>query len=269
MPEDYVKTFLKEGDFELIFSNKGGIYKKHPFLRAIRNPENKKDFPCFVCGQPINKRSKFGLCKEHDEEGYKKKRHSVDWIGQVRPAGYEIEDCIDDKPIEHRVIAELLIRWAGDGIGNIRILDNFVRDVIKKLLGRIPGSTSLQEMFEGNFSQQIPEELSGIGGPDDIIALIEKIVDDHFNSDKFGNVLLDSEPINQKPWKDIPLRIVAGLFVLALACEEANQGDAWYAKVFNRNSKRAGCLMSAGWYVYMRHTDATMDQIRMSLRGPG
>lgn len=70
------------------------------------------------------------------------------------------------------------------------------------------------------------------------------------------------------PVEKVPLRVVAALTLVGLACEESNRGDLWFVNKYKggKGSTRASIYMPIAYYLLRRHTRALDKQARMSLR---
>lgn len=232
----YDRAVIQEGGYTVEFSNRGALAKKHAF------------------------------------EGTE---HDVDWIGRFIPPGRTRDECLRFAP-KHDFYIELILRWAKQDQRRLALVDGFFYDMLKRIVGNIPDSSALQRAYLGASREEEKDYRgSGIKTPDDVIHLIIDLVDRHFPPKEFGSVLLTGKisersksPIKGE-LKDIPLRVLAAIWAIAFACEEANQGDLWYAKVYKngKGSTRTGCVMSSGWYLYLRYTDFPVPIVRRSLQG--
>ena len=248
---------LSEQGFVVEFSNRGN--KLHVDPGRYRNPE-KKQVQCAVCECSKNTTSRYGVCGEHrKQEKHKWMIHKKDWLARIIPPGSSREQFLTNAPSFYD-LTDILIKWAKSDVKKQERLDGFFFDIIDKIPGEIPDSTSLQDALE--------KKETGIIKPEEIILQIQETVDKHFPPMQFKGVFVENFKIKINH-KRIPLRIIAALLQLAYICEEANRGDRWYKTRIGKpeDSRRAGCFMSAGHYLYRRYTKATSNQARMSLRG--
>lgn len=245
---------LSEQGFVVEFSNRGN--RLHADPGRYRNP-GKKKVQCAVCEFPKRKTtSQYGVCKEHIK--HKWMIHKKDWVARIIPPGSSREQFLT-KPPSFRDLTDMLIEWTKSDVKKQERLDGFFFDIIDKIPGAIPDSTSLQDALE--------KKETGIVKPEEIILQVQETVDKHFPPTQFKEAFVENFKIKINH-KRIPLRIIAALLQLAYICEEANRGDRWYKTRIGKpeDSERAGCFMSAGHYLYRRYTKATSDQARMSLK---
>jgi len=252
---DFDGQVLNEHDFIVEFSNRGGLPKDDHC--RYRNPE-KRYIRCAVSGCLNKTKSRQGVCTEHMGD-YKWQKHKRDWLARIIPPGSSREQFLTNAPSFYD-LTDILIKWAKSDVKKQERLDGFFFDIIDKIPGEIPDSTSLQDALE--------KKETGIIKPEEIILQIQETVDKHFPPMQFKGVFVENFKIKINH-KRIPLRIIAALLQLAYICEEANRGDRWYKTRIGKpeDSRRAGCFMSAGHYLYRRYTKATSNQARMSLRG--
>jgi len=191
--------------------------------------------------------------------------HAVDWVAFFVPPSYNIEDCRTWVPM-HSWSIERLLQWS-KAKGDWSRADAMVDEAIKSFAGKVPDSTSLQEAYEGR--------LPGAITPDIIVTEIRRTVDKQFPVTLFeGSVTPLAKYKNKFMTSSVevhlPIRIVAALVCAAFACEEANRGDMWYRNFhkYKGKPKIAGCLMAQGVYLYIRYTNASIDQIATVLRIP-
>lgn len=261
---DCDKPVINEGGYTVEFSDRGTKPKKDSVRFRYPNPDKRK-VGCGHSGCHKITISESGLCEKHRGGEDLHPLHERDWLGRVIPPKYTRAECLTDAP-EHRIIADALLRWAGEDQKRLEKLDSFIEDALDSMIGQIPDATSLRQSFDGR--------LSGSMKPDDIVELTNKLVERHFPKMKHEKMCVDGGTCFGKQWGDIPIRVVAALLVLAYASEEANQGDWWFRKkCFGEGTSkskpiRSGCYMSAGWYLYKRYTNPDFhDLIRRSLQG--
>ena len=190
--------------------------------------------------------------------------HSVDWVGFfVPPEGKGKEDNYRTWVPQHYWPITRLVQWARSSPQSVQA-DDFVHGIGELIAGKVPDSTSLQSAHEGR--------LPGVKTPHEVLLEIVQKVDKYFPKGDFDQV--KTPQANYKPpdtsrsfTYEIPVRAIAALVGIALACEEANRGDVWFRTTYNRGTpKIGGCRMAQGIYLYLRYTDATCDQVGTILR---
>jgi hypothetical protein len=247
----YDKEVINENGYTIELSNQGNKPKFNPNQRNLE----KKEVFCMVCHKKT--RNMFTLCAEHNKEKKKFHIHDADWFARLIPPGYKRDDVLVDV-LPHSQITEILIRWMKKDADRERIMDGFVKDVLTSIVGNIPDATMLQK--------NIYEKMNNMMGPDDLIGLVQGLIDKHFPKDDYGSILLDGGRFKGKSLANIPIRVVAGLLILAWACEECNRGDAFFCKTNNRESKYGNAYMPSVYYFLRRYTNATEKQTRICLK---
>lgn len=251
--EKYDKIVLEEDGFKVELSNHGNKFMFNP------NPQNLegKEVKCFVCGKTTT--TIYGLCTEHNNaKGRKEIKHNADWFGRIIPKGYNREDSQNDI-LPHYQITEILIKWMGSNEERKKLMDEFVDDILKNIVGNIPDASTLQKNIDG--------KMKDVMTADDLIMLVNRLVDKHFPKARYENVRLNGGNFKGKSLANIPIRTVASLLILAWGCEESNRGDAWFCKVKGRESKYGNAYMPSVYYFLRRCTDASEKQARMCLKG--
>jgi hypothetical protein len=238
------------------------------------------------------------LCTNH--KGEKVPRlHLVDWIGRLIPPGVARERCKNFAP-EHAASLELLVKWmkeppAGSEERRRREekMDGFVDALLDALVGKIPDATSLQEDWE--MDGEGKGKMVG-----EVVEIIKSLVDDWFPKGEFRETILQGKvfrkriPIQPQPNQtqaslapgegtvepeknpkftydkipvlNVPIRKVAAILLVGLACEESNRGDLWFASRNGGPTSRASVYMPIAYYLLRRHTKANEKQARMSLK---
>lgn len=277
---DYDVEVVKEGSYTVELSNRGGLRKENPAPANLK----KSDMECVFLECHERTTNKNGLCTEHGKlfKEYMDSRktrefkdkpvrernqlddqwtpliHSRDWLGRLITPGGNREDSLTDAP-RHSDITEALIGWMDKDDGRMKRMDGFIKDTLEHIVGKVPDATTLQKNIDG--------KMSGVLTPDELVKMTIKIVDNHFPKSEFSKTLINFGIYKEKEIKDIPIRVVAAMLVLAYACEEANRGDFWFSK---RNPsykhRRGSAYMPSVYYLLRRHTNATKEQASMCLK---
>jgi hypothetical protein len=248
----YDKIVLKEGGYTVELTNQGNKLMFNP------NPQNieKNEVKCIVDGCNETTRNMYALCTEHNKEKKNNCRHTADWFGRVIPLNCTREDVQNDV-LPHSKITEILIKWMNNEEKK-RIMDDFINDVLKSIVGEVPDATTLQKNLNG--------ELEYVMTPNDLIEMVKNIIDRHFPKNVYDVVKLDGGKFKNKSLSKIPIRIAAALLILAWACEESNRGDALFCKVHDRKSKYGNAYMPSVYYFLRRYTNASEEQARICLK---
>jgi hypothetical protein len=293
---------LYEHDFEVELSNEGILPKGNP---CPANPSKRKDFRCWASGCKETTSNKDGLCTAHKNAKPKLTRpHLVDWIGRVCPPKVDKEKCKNFAP-EHSALLELLVLWMEkppkdslERIARQERMDKFVTATLSTFVGKVPDATTMERDWEkeGDDKGKMAEK---------VISDITDLVNEYFPKAEFANTLLSGRVFEKQirqdtlaettggqevlaelasdstksdggkkiiryeiPLLDVPIRIVAALALVGLACEESNRGDLWFAKTYRGGigSARASIYMPIAYYLLRRYTDASDKQARMSLK---
>jgi len=267
-PKPFIGQVIDESGFRVEFSNQGKKPHDNP---CPSNPEGKK-IPCRWQGCSRETKAMMGLCSEHSTGKFRRQiKHPVDWIGELKAP--------EPKPFRpmktgdltlkayapaHSETTELLITWMNKEEARMSIMDRFINEILKKIVGNIPDATSLQSNFETGKGEH----------PTDVIKKIMTPVDACFpltsyKDEGIPNIRIRLSESPAELVADIPVRVIAALLTTGFACEEINRGDYWCYKNSGLNpskSSRASVYMSAVYYFIRRHTNATPKQARMSLR---
>ncbi len=256
MSKRFDNKIMDEDGFVVEFSNRGTMPKK-VFYR-YRNPKRKL-IACAVPGCHIKTRTYSGVCPSHRKE-HEWMVHSVDWIARIIPPGGTRRAYLTNAP-RFGDLTESLWGWAKGNKENIDRVTGFFFDCMKQVPGRIPDATSLQSSHEGKVKDTLT--------PKSIVSLTKTIVERHFPKKEFHHIQTKNINIVRDRGEDIPIRLTSLLLLLGYICEESNRGDLWYKKRIKRSSESqyAGCYMAAGYFLYLRYTDATPQQARMALKG--
>jgi hypothetical protein len=256
MPRPFDSLVIEEKGFRVELSN-CGMKKKNDYCR-FRNSNGKK-VRCAVEGCEETTRARCGVCGDHkDKFGWL--QHKVDWISRIIPPSGTREEYITNTP-SFSNLAESLCQWAMGNQNKIARLTAFHTECLNTIAGKIPDSTSLQEIHEGK---------AGVGmGPESIIDICKGLIDKYFPSEKFAEETSKNANIVKIPCDSIPHRLTATLLLLGYFCEESNRGDLWYKERAGEKDKAmfAGCYLSAGHFLYRMYTNASQQQIRICLRG--
>jgi hypothetical protein len=291
---------LREGGFEVELSNEGAFEMENP---CDANPTRRRDFPCRAQGCRSTTKTKDGLCKAH--RGKVDHPHLVDWIGRIYPPGIDREKCKNFAP-EHAALLELLVLWmkeppegSKDRESREKKMDDFVDDALSTFVGQVPDATSMQEDWESTDSKK--GELAR-----NVIKDVNDLVNRHFPEATCNRTILPGKTFRKQapqdaaspkgdgqqlltpstgggraadgakkkrsfydiPVEKVPIRVVAALTLVGLACEESNRGDLWFVNKYKggKGSTRASIYMPIAYYLLRRHTRALDKQARMSLR---
>ncbi len=261
---------LKEGNYEVFFSDEGREKKEHPvLLRRTRNRSGIKK-PCVVPGCSNWTRASTQVCSKHDKEikkGHETKWHTKDWIGYFESPSSKASG--NDQPVPwHGWLAKRILDWAGQDSVRLKIADSFMEALENEIPGKIPDSSTLAN-GELLSNQNFPT-------PEMLVDFTTTMVEKHFPSASFsGNVVPHCTFPKRKPnpgfeVKDMPIRVVAALTILGMICEEANRGDTWYRlNVSNPNgggSGRAGAYYAISVYLLMRRGKMNTAQLAKMLQ---
>lgn len=176
------------------------------------------------------------------------------------PPGYTFEQCRDWIPF-HSWPIERLYQW-GVATGQFSVLDLFVDKAVNSIAGNVPDSTTLQLILDKSILMT-PD----MKHPDELVRSMQDMVSTSFPYDEFKDSFVP-EAVFKKGRFAPPVRVVATLLCISLTCEEANRGDQWGRKHYRpgTQTKRAGCRMAHGIYLYRRHSDAEISQIATILK---
>ena len=263
--EDYDKEVLREKGYIVELSNRGGLVKHNP---NFYNP-NKQPRKCVKEGCEKTTSAQYCLCSKHsDEKNEGKQRssklidyplHLKDWVGRVILPGKTREEC-KTWALPHGKIAILMNQWIGNDETKGKKMDDFVDSVIEKVHKKISDATTLQRIHLG-------ESVEGYMSPDDLVELTKNLTEKYFPESEYKGILIDGTKMNFKKigFGMIPLRVVVSSFILALACEEANRGDALGASKTGMKFRYANVYMPLGSYLLLRK-GATPVEARMALK---
>lgn len=255
---DFDTAVVSEAGYVVEFSNKG---RKNHF-----NPNpvklDARPVACLYpkCGRLARRAD--GLCTLHcPKKGEKRPKvqrvHWADWIGRVIPPGKTREECLTWAPAHDKLI-EIMITWMKeDKASRFEIVDAFVFDLMKRLAGNVPDSTTLQRDIENHGIRTM-----------ELAELMKRVVDANFPESRFLSVTTDGGNYQKTQLRNMPIRVVAALLVTGVASEEANRGDLWaYTQMGKPNSsKRASVFMPMAYYFLRAYTEATKGQARQSIR---
>jgi hypothetical protein len=203
------------GNWVITMSDEGALNKENP---------NKIDFSsisraCLFegCNEVIRIDRTSGLCDNH-------KFHQHDLLLSLK----------DSRGNEHSVpahidIIDCLIAWAKTRNFN---LDKFFEDISFSILGNIPDVTSLAN--EVNYGV-IP-----IPTLNTVFTTSIEVAEKHFPASNNSSY----QPLTIRTG-DIPVIVLAHVFIGLIVCEEANRGDRWHCRVVRGDEKQTSKLGGA------------------------
>jgi len=158
----------------------------------------------------------------------------------------------------HDKLIEIMISWMKeDKATRFKLVDGFAFDLMKRLAGNVPDSTTLQRDAENHGTKA-----------NELVELMKGVVDADFPELQFAGVTTDGGVYQKTRMEAMPIRVVAALLITGVASEEANRGDLWaYTQMGKPNSsKRASVYMPMAYYFLRAYTEATKSQARQSIR---
>lgn len=209
------------GNWTLTIADQGVLNKSNP---------NKLDYNsasrvCLFsgCTSVINIRRTSGLCDTHQIHQHDLLLSLTDSLGNPQnvPAHIDIIDC--------------LIEWAKTRNFN---LDKFFEDISFSILGNIPDVTSLAN--EVRYGAIPIPNLNTVFNTS--IEVAEKYFPESNNS--------SYQPLTTRTG-DIPIIVLAHVFIGLIVCEEANRGDRWHCRVVRGDEKQTsqlGGVMPIAYY---------------------
>lgn len=262
--ETFDETAFEEEGFRVVLTNRGKDPKSPPL--RLRYPNHEKEtVECGMEGCSETTYSFTGLCADHRKTKNKYADHTADWVSQLIPPGYTRED-VEGMIETHRDIAYLLWDWAKGEPNRLEVLDAFIlEDAARKIPGKIPDATSLQDCLGESDKKDHP-------CPPDFLEWTRTSVNEHFPESEYQKVYLpgDKKEVDDETveWDQLPIRVAAALYYLALICEEANRGDEWYKEYHgvDKRSVMAGAFMPVGFYLFLRYTGASKEKVNTILR---
>ena len=180
------------------------------------------------CNKKISKSRKSGLCNEHQT-------HQHDLLLTLKP-----KDQNSIRPVHTEVIDDL-VEW--ERIENFDLC-HFIEDIKHRIIGNIPDVTSLASEVTYK-SVKVPSLMN-------VFDSAVKVVQKHFSNQKE----LSSKIVSTKNG-DIPIIVLATVFVGLIVCEEANRGDRWHCTFVRkdcRQIKNSGGMMPLMYYSSKKFT---------------
>jgi hypothetical protein len=140
--------------------------------------------------------------------------------------------------------------------------ENLVEDIIDLVNTHFPENEYSNTVLPGRvFEKQVRQDIriEKTGGQD----VLGELATNSATSETGKKVMRHKIPL-----RNVPIRVVAALALVGLACEESNRGDLWFATTYRDGigSARASIYMPIAYYLLRRYTDASDKQARMSLK---
>lgn len=189
-----------------------------------KNNPNKLDFQsssraCLFnnCGAAINVRRTSGLC-----DGHQIHQHDL-LLSLTDPQGNR-----QNVPA-HKDIIDFLIEWSKPRNYNLSL---FFENISFSILGNIPDVTSLAN--EVNYTNVIVPNLNTVFNTSILVA--HKFFPDNNNS--------SYQPLTTRS-AEIPIIVLAHIFIGLIVCEEANRGDRWHCRIVRQDESKTSQLGGA------------------------
>lgn len=250
----FLETVHEYGGFRVILHNQGNRPKPTAHRYRHPNPGNEK-VECAMDGCSETHRRQTGYCGDHDTNANKFAEHPVDWVAELRYSG-EDDSPLNDSVLTHLEITRRLIDWAGDDPDRLETLDTFVLTRVEEdLLTGVPDATALQADLDNGTDRRLRKYLESC----------RDAVEATFVADGWTEDTLSIPSRNGSGTVALPVPVAAALYYMAIFCEEANQGDTWYLEngdwdhTLAMNKSRAGGYMPLGFYLLLRHSDASIE----------
>jgi len=175
------------------------------------------------CSSPINIRRTSGLCDIHETHQHDLLLSLMDSSGKSQnvPAHIDIIDC--------------LIEWAKTRNFS---LNRFFEDISFSILGNIPDVTSL--------AGEVNYGIVAIPSLNTVFNTSIEVAEKHFPSTNNSSY----QPLKTRN-VDIPIIVLAHVFIGLIVCEEANRGDRWHCRVVRGDEKQTsqlGGVMPIAYY---------------------
>lgn len=208
-------------NWKIIISDNGALNKTNP---------NKIDYQgisrlCLFkgCDDPINIRRTSGLCDKHQYH-----QHDL-LLSLIDPNG------IAQNVPAHQDIIECLINWAKPRNYN---LSAFFEKISFSILGNIPDVTSL--------ANEVSYDNVDIPNLGDIFNISISVAEKFFPIDNNSSY----QPLSTRSG-DIPIVVLAHIFIGLIVCEEANRGDRWHCRIIRNDETKTsqlGGVMPIAYY---------------------
>jgi hypothetical protein len=197
-------------------------------LRHKPNPNKlnweKRSRECLIngCNNTIRINRTSGLCNDHTE-------HQHDLL-----LALSAPDGSNHSIPSHHDIINCLIDWSST---RNFILSPFFEKLSFTTLGNVPDVTSL--------SGEVNYRTTNVPSLEDIFENIKKVVEQFFpenNNSSYQPLLTDKG--------NIPVIVLANVFMSLVICEEANRGDRWHCRMIRKNESKTTQLGGAMPIVY-------------------
>lgn len=209
-------------NWEITISDQGVLSKENP----NKLDHNSTSRTCLFngCSTIINIRRTSGLCDVH-------KIHQHDLLLSLKDS-----DGNTQKVPAHKDIIDCLIEWAKPRNYN---LTAFFEKISFSIIGNIPDVTSLANEVTYGSTITVPSLQRAF---DTSIAIAEEFFPNNNNS--------SYQPLTTKSG-DIPIIVLAHIFIGLIVCEEANRGDRWHCRVVRgseQKTSKLGGIMPIAYY---------------------
>ncbi|WP_299113131.1 hypothetical protein [uncultured Winogradskyella sp.] len=202
-------------NWQIVVSDRGNLNKNNP---------NKIDYNSLSrichfngCRNPINIRRTSGLCDEHQT-------HQHDLLLSLKD-----NEGINVGVPAHQDIIDCLIEWAKSRNYN---LSAFFEKISFSILGNVPDVTSLAgEITYDNIETPNFDEIFN-----NCISVAEEFFPSRNNS--------SYQPLSTRTG-DIPIIVLAHIFIGLIVCEEANRGDRWHCRIIRKDETKTSQLGGA------------------------
>lgn len=207
--------------WEIIISDNGALNKENP--NKIDYQANSRVCLFNGCNEAIRITRTSGLCMAHQNH-----QHDL-LLSLLNPHGEA------QRVPAHQDIIECLIKWAQPRNYN---LSRFFEKISFSILGNIPDVTSLAN--EINYAGIIVPTLDLVFS--NSINVAEEFFPRNNNS--------SYQPLSTRTG-DIPIVVLAHIFIGLIVCEEANRGDRWHCRMVRGDetkTKQLGGAMPIAYY---------------------
>jgi hypothetical protein len=217
-----IQTIIhKIANWEITISDKGALNKINP--NKIDYKSNSRVCLFDGCNEVIRINRTSGLCDVHQ-------LHQHDLLLSLKDS-----DGYDHSVPAHIDIIDCMIEWAKSRNFNLKV---FFENISFSILGNIPDVTSLaNEVSYGAIP--IP----------DLATVFSTSIDVAENHFPVGNNS-SYQPLATRTG-DIPIVVLAHVFIGLIVCEEANRGDRWHCRLVRGDEKQTtqlGGVMPIAYY---------------------